>query len=92
MDENAFRKKLAGEGYTETHEYSMEPNGFSDTHTHEWDACVLVLDGEFTLTTEADDGTCGVGDIRTLAAHEAHSEKAGPDGVRMLIGRRPAPA
>ena len=90
MDENAFRRLLASQGYTETKEFIMEPNAFNDTHTHERDGCALVLDGEILLTTEAGDRTCCVGDTSTLAAHEPHAEKAGPDGVRLLIGLKPA--
>lgn len=89
MDENAFRKLLASQGYTETSEFVMEPDAFNDTHTHERDGRALVLDGEISLTTEAGDQTCRVGDTATLAAHEPHAEKAGPDGVRLLIGLRP---
>lgn len=92
MDENAFRKMLTSQGYTESSEFVMAADEFNDTHTHERDACALVLDGEIAMTTAAGDQTCRVGDTCTLAAHEPHAEKAGPAGVRLLIGLRPAPA
>ncbi len=92
MDENAFRRLLASRGYTETKEFFMEPDAFKDTHTHERDVCALVLDGEISLTTEAGDRTHRVGDTCTLAAHDPHAEKAGPEGVRLLVGLKPAEA
>ena len=92
MDENAFRELLTGQGYTETEEFVMEPNAFNDTHTHDRDAYSVVLEGEITLTTEAGGRTHRVGDTCTLAAYAPHAEKAGPDGVRLLVGLKPAEA
>jgi len=89
MDEQAFRKQLAEEGYSEPRLVEWEPGTFNDTHTHDFSAKVMVLDGEITVT--CDDGrrtTCRAGDTFQLAAGTPHKEDIGAEGVRFLAGRK----
>jgi quercetin dioxygenase-like cupin family protein len=89
MKEQAFRKLLAKEGYGEGAVRDWAAGTFNDTHSHDFSAKVLVLDGEITVTTA--DGratTCRAGDTFQLAAGTPHQERVGPDGVRFLGGRK----
>jgi quercetin dioxygenase-like cupin family protein len=89
MDEQAFRKTLAEEGYAEGRVVEWGPNHFNDTHVHDFSAKVLVLDGEITVACE--DGrttTCRAGDTFQLAAGTPHLERIGAAGVRFLSGRK----
>lgn len=88
MNEKSFRKRLQAEGYAEGPIIEWAPNTFNDTHTHEFSASVLVLDGEITVTTADGATTCRANDTFRLAAGTPHSEQVGPDGVRFLSGRK----
>lgn len=91
MDETAFRKRLADEGYETTKIFEMEPNAFNEMHIHDTDALAFVLDGEITVVTDDYNRTCRPGDVNAVGAMVTHSEQAGPDGVRLLVGlRKPA--
>ena len=57
-------------------------------HEHAWDVHALILEGEFTITTETGNTTHRAGDTFRLAAGVRHRERHGPDGVRLLLGRR----
>lgn len=88
MDEAAFRKRLADEGYATTKIFEMAPNEFNEMHVHPTDALALVLDGEITVVTDEYDRTCRPGDVNAVGAMVTHSEQAGPKGVRLLVGLR----
>ena len=45
MNQADFEKKLKAEGYGEMVDRQMEANHFNPEHAHEFDACVLVVDG-----------------------------------------------
>lgn len=88
MDEIGFKERLKRDGYAEGGIVEWAPNTFIDTHTHEFSASVLVLDGEITVKTADGATTCRKGDTFRLAAGTPHSEQVGPDGVRFLSGRK----
>lgn len=90
MQESEFRAKLKAGGYADARLVEWEPNTVNDTHTHDFDASVLVLDGEITVVTADDTCTCRAGDTFALDAGILHSEIIGEDGVRFLSGRRQA--
>jgi len=89
MNEDEFRQRLSADGYAEPRLVEMSPNTFNDTHTHDFSAFLLLLDGEITVST--DEGrtvTCRPGDTFALPAHTPHTERVGSSGVRFLAGRR----
>ena len=59
-----------------------------DTHSHDFDAAVLVQSGALTVTTADGTTTCRAGDTFMLGNGIPHTENAGKDGVRFLVGRR----
>ena len=88
MNEQRLRERLKAEGYAEGVLVEWPSNTFNDTHTHEFSACVLVLEGEITVTTAEGATTCRANDTFQLVAGTPHSEQVGPDGVKFLSGRR----
>ena len=90
MDRAEFEADLRRQGY-EVREGEIEPNVHRGSHTHEFDARLLVLDGSITLVFGADRCTYGPGDSCTVPAGTMHEEHTEADGVRYLAGRR-APA
>lgn len=88
MNQAEFENKLAAEGYGEMVDHTMEADHFNPEHAHEFDACVLVVDGEMTITRNGQAQVMRAGDLCEMAAGTAHTEKCGPAGVRYLAGRR----
>jgi quercetin dioxygenase-like cupin family protein len=93
MNQAEFEKKCAAEGYAEMVDRRMEAGHFNPEHEHEFDACVLVVDGEMTITRGGKPELFRAGDMCALAAGTPHTEKSGPAGAHYLAGRRhPTPA
>lgn len=88
MNRVDFEKKCAAEGYGEIVDRAMEADHFNAEHTHEFDACVLVVDGEMTIARDGKQELFRAGDMCTLAAGTVHTEKCGPAGAHYLAGRR----
>jgi len=88
MDRVEFNKKCAAEGYGEIVDRKMEAGHFNAEHAHEFDACVLVIDGEMTIARNGKPELFRAGDMCTMAAGTMHTELSGPAGAHYLAGRR----
>jgi len=88
MDEAAFRAQLKAGGYEDMGVKEMAANHTEPTHTHEFDASILVLSGEISATLADRVVTCRAGDTFSLDANTPHAEKIGAEGVKFLVGRR----
>jgi quercetin dioxygenase-like cupin family protein len=88
MERVAFETALREEGYLEVADRRMEPNKTNPEHSHEFDARLLVLEGEITITCEGEERTYRAGDTFAMSAARPHTEQCGPEGVRYLAGRR----
>ncbi|HZT88225.1 MAG TPA: cupin domain-containing protein [Stellaceae bacterium] len=88
MDQTTFESELRRDGYADIVDRRMEANQFNPDHAHEFDARVLVLEGEMTITHSGTAHTYRAGDMCALAAGTVHSERCGPAGARYLAGRR----
>jgi quercetin dioxygenase-like cupin family protein len=88
MNQADFEKKLKAEGYGEMVDRQMEANHFNPEHAHEFDACVLVVDGEMTIARLGKPETLRAGDMCVMAAGTLHTEQCGPAGAHYLAGRR----
>ncbi|HWB51397.1 MAG TPA: cupin domain-containing protein [Stellaceae bacterium] len=88
MNQVEFEKKLQAEGYGEMVDRRMEADHFNPEHAHEFDACVLVVEGEMTIARHGKAELFRAGDLCTMAAGTPHTEKSGAAGARYLAGRR----
>ena len=88
MDLPTFEAHLRQEGYQTLATVSQPPGYHMDSHAHPFDACALVLEGEFSLVVDGVRSRYGVGDIFRLPAGTPHSESAGAQGVTYRAGRR----
>jgi quercetin dioxygenase-like cupin family protein len=67
----------------------VQPVGYvMGAHHHDFDARALITAGQITLNVAGVASTYCVGDVFRLAAGTSHHEKAGPEGVTFLSGRR----
>jgi quercetin dioxygenase-like cupin family protein len=88
MNRAEFEKQCAAEGYGEIVDRTMEAEHFNADHAHEFDAYVLVVDGEMTITRHGKAEVFRSGDMCTVPAGMMHSEKCGVAGAHYLAGRR----
>ena len=87
MDRATFIAELERDGY-EIVEREMEANDVKSDHAHEFDARVMVLKGEITITRDGNAATYRAGDSCAMPHGCRHGERAGPEGVSYIAARR----
>jgi quercetin dioxygenase-like cupin family protein len=87
MDRLAFEAELRREGYSVVNS-SLKPNMCVDDHVHDFDAKLLVLGGEITITRDGKAETFRAGHCCAVPANATHAEQVGPEGVAYVAGRR----
>ena len=87
MNQSEFEADLRRQGY-EVFYGGLQAGTANPDHAHDWDARVMVIGGEITLTRGGKTETFRVGDSCTVAAGEVHAEHVGPRGVAYVAGRR----
>lgn len=88
MDRADFEAELHAEGYQQVVDRRMEPGTVNPEHAHEFDAQLLILEGEMTVCCNGEEHTYRAGDTFAMTAGRRHTERCGPVGVRYLAGRR----
>jgi quercetin dioxygenase-like cupin family protein len=87
MNQREFEADLRRQGYQVF--YGGFPAGtVNPDHTHDWDARVMVIGGEITVTRGGKAETFHAGDSCAVAAGEVHAENVGLQGVAYIAGRR----
>lgn len=94
MDRAEFETELRAQGYDEVVDRRMPANDTNPEHAHQFDARLLILEGEMTITCGGEERTYRTGDTFAIAAGRRHAEHSGLVGARYLAGRRypPKPA
>ena len=88
MNQAEFEAKCRAEGYGDVVDRRMEASHSNPEHAHEFDAYVLLLDGELTITRGGKPETFRAGDMCAVPAGTMHAELCGPAGAHYLAGRR----
>ena len=88
MNRVEFENELGAQGYREVVDRRMEAGAINPEHAHEFDARLLILEGEVTIVCDGAEHTYRSGDTFAMAAGRRHTERCGPEGVRYLAGRR----
>ena len=88
MDTQAFEAGLKQDGYQEVEKKTVPANFLSKPHTHEFDVCLMVLEGQLTLTREGRSDTFRPGDTCRMDAGCLQTEQYGPSATTYLVGRR----
>ncbi|NQV98586.1 MAG: cupin domain-containing protein [Rhodospirillales bacterium] len=88
MNRNEFEQYLASNAYAPAQAVTYPPHMSNDMHTHEFTACLLIVEGTLTLTTESGAITYQTGESCEVAAGTLHSEQTGADGVTFLASRK----
>jgi len=88
MNRTEFENECQGQGYREVVDRRMDANTINPEHSHEFDARLLVLEGEMTITSNGSERLYRAGDTFAMTAGCRHTEQSGTGGVRYLAGRR----
>jgi quercetin dioxygenase-like cupin family protein len=88
MNRADFEHELEAQGYREVVDRRMQAGEIKREHAHEFDARLLVLEGEMTIVCDGEERTYCSGDTFAMTAGRRHTERCGPQGVRYLAGRR----
>ena len=88
MNETDFEAQLRADGYTEIETQNLESRPGKGRHRHLFAIRGLVLSGAFIVTWDSEPVTHGPGQVFTLDEGVLHDESIGPEGARVLIGRR----
>jgi quercetin dioxygenase-like cupin family protein len=87
MNQSEFEADLKREGY-EVFYGGLRAGQANPDHTHDWDARVMVIGGEITITRDGKAEMFRVGDSCAVRAGETHAENVGAQGVAYISGRR----
>jgi len=87
MDQTQFAADLRSDGFSVVNS-SLKPYQIAPNHCHDFDARILVLGGEITVTCNNTPVTYRAGQCFEVPAGCMHAEQVGPEGVAVLSGRR----
>ena len=87
MDRATFESELKRDGY-EIVMREMAAEYLNPEHAHEFDARVMVVAGEMTITSLGASTVFRAGDVCVIPHGQRHAEQAGPRGATYVAGRR----
>jgi quercetin dioxygenase-like cupin family protein len=88
MDQTQFEADAQRQGYQEVVDRRMGADEVNPEHSHEFDARLLVLEGEITITCGGEERLYRAGDVYAITSGHLHVERSGREGVRYLAARR----
>ena len=88
MDQAEFEAQLDSGGYTHIETKALDPRPSNTEHAHDYAIRGLVLDGIFIVRQNGQPATYRAGEVFAVPAGKKHSEEIGPDGARILVGRK----
>ena len=88
MNESDFTAQLKADGFTEIDTQSLDPRPGKGRHRHLFEIRGLVLSGTFVVTIDSEPVTHTAGQIFAVAEGQLHDESIGPEGARVLVGRK----
>ena len=88
MNESDFEAQLRADGYTEIETQNLDPRPGKGRHRHLFAIRGLVLSGTFNVTLDSGPVTHGPGQVFAVAEGQLHDESIGPEGARVLVGRK----
>ena len=83
-----FRRQLHNQGYSKPETQEFEKNYSCKIHAHEFSVFALVEEGEFILRTEKNNEVFHPGDTCSVTAGTMHAEGSGPDGAKIIFGKK----
>ena len=88
MNESDFEAQLKADGFTEIESQDLDARPGKGRHRHLFAVRGLVLSGTFIVTQDSAPVAHRTGQIFSVAEGELHDESVGPEGARVLVGRK----
>jgi len=88
MNEIEFEAKLRADRYTKIETQKLEPRPAKGEHGHPFSIRGLVLAGTFIVTQDNQRTVYQPGQVFAVAQGHPHDESIGPEGARLLVGRK----
>jgi quercetin dioxygenase-like cupin family protein len=88
MNEIEFQAQLKADGYTEIETQDLAPRPAKGEHGHPFAIRGLVLSGTFIVTQDNKRTVYQPGEVFAVDQEHPHDESIGPDGARVLVGRK----
>jgi hypothetical protein len=92
MNEIEFQANLKADGYTEIETQDLKPRPAKGEHGHPFAIRGLILADSFIVTQDGQRTVYGPGQVFAVADGHPHYESIGPEGARVLVGRKFAKA
>ncbi|HEV7510218.1 MAG TPA: cupin domain-containing protein [Candidatus Acidoferrum sp.] len=92
MNEIDFEANLRADGYTEIDTQTLQPRPAKGEHGHPFSIRGLVLAGTFIVTQDNQRTVYASGQVVAVDQEHPHDESIGPEGARVLVGRKYAKA
>lgn len=83
-----LEEQLHAEGFHHTYVWQDGPYAQYADHTHPGETAHIILEGEMTLTMNAESRTYHSGERCDVPAGAVHLARMGPNGCRYLIGEK----
>ena len=88
MDQRAFEAELTAAGYTQIEIKVIDPRPVNAEHIHDYKIRGIVLDGIFIVTQDQKATKYLPGEVFAVGEGQLHTEEIGPQGARILVGRK----
>jgi hypothetical protein len=88
MDQREFEAQLRADGFQEIELQELASRPGKGRHRQLFAIRGLVLSGTFIVTQGSGPVTHGPGQIFAVGEGELHDESIGPEGARVLVGRK----
>lgn len=88
MDRATFEAQLRTDGFDEVLNRRVEASEPPPLHTHDFDARLLMLEGEFVLEQASTTSRYGPGEIFEIPDGTPHAESFGSSGAAYVARRR----
>ena len=86
LSREAFESDLRREGF-EVVNGGLKPGFSEELHAHDFDARIMVLAGEITVTRDGKPDVFHAGDSCEFPAGCEHTTQVGPEGVAYMVGK-----
>lgn len=88
MDVRKFESELRADVYTEIEEKTLAARPANGEHGHHFSIRGLVLSGTFIVTQDNETVVHRTGDVFSVPEGKLHYEEVGPEGARIILGRK----
>ncbi len=88
MNSQEFEAQLKADGYTEIEAKTLQSRPANEHHGYPFAVCGLVPTGTFTVSQKGILKTYCAGEVFSVAAGPEHSEEVGPEGAKIIVGRK----